>query len=102
MKHNDLPQRWKDKIEIYLQEQGSKYKELSAYDFSSDSNLRISFDDGSSAYFKDSYYWIDEESKEFAVFTELCGYHIFNLGEIFIETVDWKGKVLKTEDYRTE
>lgn len=102
MKHKDLPQRWKDRIEDYLQKQSSKYKELSAYDFSLNLNTKITFDDGSNAFFKDSFYWIDDQSKEFAVFTEHCGYHLFNLGEILIETVDSQGKNIKTDDYRTE
>ena len=102
MKHKDLPQRWKDKIEIYLQKQGSKYKELSSYDFSLNQNIKIIFDDGSNAFFKDSFYWTDSELKEVAVFTEHCGYHIFNLGEILLETVDWEGNIIKTDDYRTE
>jgi len=102
MKHKDLPQRWKNKIEEYLKEQGSKYKELSAYDFSHNLNLKITLDDGSNAFFKYSFYWIDNEAKEVAVFTEHCGYHIFNLGEILLETVDWEGNILKTDDYRTE
>lgn len=102
MKHKDLPQRWKDKIEEYLLKQGSKYKQLSAYDFSADSNLKITFDDGSYAFFKDSFYWVDEKEKEFAVFTEHYGYHIFNLGEILIETFDWGKNIIKTDDFRTE
>jgi hypothetical protein len=99
MKHKDLPQRWKDRIEVYLREQGSKYKEFSAYDFSLNQNIKITFDDGSNAFFKYSFYWIDNEAKEFAVFTEHCGYHIFNLGEILIDTTDSEGKIINTDDY---
>lgn len=102
MKQKDLPQRWQDRIKDYLQKQGSKYKELSAYDFSLNQNIKITFDDGSNAFFKDSFYWIDNESREFAVFTEHCGHHIFNLGEILLETIDCEGNNTKTEDYRTE
>ncbi len=106
MKHGDLPQRWKDKIYSYLLENGSeysrKYKRFSAYDFSDNFSLKISFEDGSYAFFKDAFYWIDEESKEVAVFTEHCGYHLFNLPEILIETVDWEGNIIKIDDYRTE
>lgn len=102
MRHKDLPRRWQNKIEEYLQKRGSQYNELSLDDFPRDSNLRIKFEDGSTAFFKDSFYWIDEEQKEVAVFTEHCGYHIFYLPEILIETLNWKGKIIKTEDYRTE
>ena len=102
MRHRDLPQRWKDRIHDYLSEKGSKYMEFSAYDFSDNLNLKISFDDGSNAFFKDAFYWTDEEAKEVAVFTEHCGYHICNLPEILLETVDFEGNVIKTADYRTE
>ncbi len=107
MKHEDLPQRWKDKIDNYLSEKGfdyygKKYKRLSVYDFSDNLNLKISFHDGSKAFFNDAFYWIYEEHKEVAVFTEHCGYHIFNLPEILLETVDWNGNIIKTDDFRTE
>jgi hypothetical protein len=102
MKHKDLPQKWKDRIEIYVKENGSKYKQLSAYDFSLNQNIKITFDDGSYAFFKYAFYWTDDEAKEVAVFTEHCGYHIFYLPELLLETVDSAGKVNKVEDYRTE
>jgi hypothetical protein len=56
MKHEDLPQRWQDRIQSYLSEKGSdyfgkKYKRFSIYDFSDNLNLKISFLDGSYAYF---------------------------------------------------
>jgi hypothetical protein len=102
MKHTDLPQRWKNRIEDYLQKQGSKYKELSAYDFAGNSSIKITLDDGSYAFFKYAFYWIDKEAKEVAVFTEHCGYHIFNSGEILLETIDYEGNIVKTDDYRTE
>jgi hypothetical protein len=106
MRHEDLPQRWKNKIYSYLLEKGSeyspKYKRFSVYDFSDNFSLKISFEDGSYAFFKDAFYWIDEEAKEVAVFTEHCGYHLFNLPEILIETVHWEGNIIKTDDYRTE
>jgi len=107
MKHDDLPKRWTDRIHNYLSEKGSdyygkKYKRFSVYDFSDNLNLKISFEDGSKAFFNDAFYWIDEEYKEVAVFTEHCGYHIFNLPEILLETIDCEGNIIKTDDYRTE
>ena len=107
MKHEDLPQRWQDRIQDYLSEKGfdyygKKYKRFSVDDFSDNLNLKITFDDGSNAFFKYAFYWIDTESKEVAVFTEHCGYHIFNLPEILIETIDWEENIIKTDDYRTE
>lgn len=106
MKHKDLPQRWQDKIEKYLSEHGHeynrKYKRFSAYDFSVNSHIKITFEDGSHAFFKYAFYWIEELWKEVAVFTEHCGYHIFNLGELLLETTDGNGNTTKTDDYRTE
>ena len=106
MRHEDLPQRWKDKIKEYLSEKGSdygkKYERLSLYEFSDNLNLKIAFDDGSYAFFQDAFYWIDNERKEVAVFTEHCGYHIFNTGELLLETFDWEGNLVKTDDFRTE
>jgi predicted glycosyl hydrolase (DUF1957 family) len=102
MKHKDLPQLWKDKIETYLQKKGSKHKQLSAYDFSNNQNVRVTFDDSSYVFFKDSFYWIDEDNEEVAVFTEHCGYHIFNLPELVIETTDWEGNNMKVDSFITE
>jgi hypothetical protein len=56
MKHNDLPQRWKNKIEDYLQTKGLSYKEFSASEFSTNLNLRITFADGSNAFFKYAFF----------------------------------------------
>lgn len=106
MRHLDLPQRWKDRIKKYLlekdPEKGKKYDTLSVYDFSENLNLKISFLDGSYAFFNDAFYWIDSERKEVAVFTEHCGYHIFNTGELLLETFDWEGSLIETADFRTE
>ena len=100
MKQKDLPQRWQDKLQNYLVEIGSKYKELSAGAFQHD--LKITFEDRSYAFFFYAFYWIDEELKEVAVFTEHCGYHIFYLPEILLESIDRQGNIIKTDDYRTE
>lgn len=76
---------------------GSKYKELSADAFQHD--LKIEFGDRSNAFFNYAFYWIDEESKEIAVFTEHCGYHIFFLIDTKLITLDKNGNVIKTEDF---
>lgn len=99
-RQKNLPQIWQDTLQKYLIETGSKYKELSADAFKY--KLRIIFEDRSYALFNGAFYWIDEELEEVCVFTEHCGYHIFYLPEILLETVDWDGKIIKTDDYRTE
>lgn len=101
MKQKDLPQRWQDKIAEYLKETGSKFNEFGADAFQH--NLKIEFVDGSKASFNYAFYWVDTENKEVAVFTEHCGYHIFNLLAVKLETIDKKdGKIIKTEDFRIE
>jgi hypothetical protein len=106
MQHEDLPQRWKNRIKEHLlekdPEKGKKHETLSAYDFSDNLNLKISFSDRSYAFFNDAFYWIDNERKEVAVFTEHCGCHIFNIGELLLETFDWEGNLVKTDDFQTE
>lgn len=100
MRQKDLPQRWQLRLQNYLQEIGSEYKELTVDAFKHD--LRIIFADGSNAFFRYAFYWIDKESKEIAVFTEHCGYHIFFLEEAKLETITYNGKIIKTEDFTIE
>ena len=100
MKQKDLPERWQLRLQNHLQEISSKYKELSFAAFEND--LRITFGDQSNAFFYYAFYWIDEETKEIAVFTEHCGYHLFFLVDTKIETLNRKGKVIKTEDFISE
>jgi hypothetical protein len=99
MKQKDLPQKWQDRVQNYLVEIGSKYKEFGADNFQHD--LKIKFDDGSNAFFHYAFYWIDAENKEVAVFTEHCGYHIFPLF-VKLETVNHSGQIIKTEDFTIE
>lgn len=100
MKNQDLPQRWKDRLENHLKKIGSKYKELSASDFRND--LRFEFGDGSNALFFHAFYLTDKELNEIAVFTEHCGYHIFPLFDTKIETFDRNGSSIKFEDFTFE
>ncbi len=100
MKQKDLPQRWQEKLQNHLKEIGSKYSELSADAFRH--NLKIGFADGSYALFRYAFYWIDDEAKEVAVFTEHCGYHIFPLIDTKLELVDFNGTIIKTDDYRID
>lgn len=80
MKHEDLPLRWKEKIKEWLKSQGEEQRdELNASDFYANSVAKLKFEDDSFAEF---YYPIIIEAPELnevGVFTEHCGYHIFNL-----------------------
>ncbi len=100
MKQKDLPQRWLEKLQNYLKEIGSKYNELSADAFRH--NLKIEFGDRSYALFHYAFYWIDEEAKEIAVFTEHCGYHIFPLIDTKLELTDSQGNIIKTDNYKID
>ncbi len=77
MRPNDLPERWKAKLQDHLIAIGSKYKTLGASDFPNDNVVRISFEDKSKAEFRYAFIINAPELQEIAVFTEHCGYHIF-------------------------
>jgi hypothetical protein len=85
MKHNDLPERWKKKNVEYLRKNGETEREkLSAYDFFPNQILEIKFEDESYAEFRYPLLINAPEFNEVGVFTEHCGYHIFNLGGTYI------------------
>lgn len=80
MKHEDLPERWANKLREYLRDElRSERDTLSAADFNQQS-IRINFEDGSSAFFNYAFYLLDRDLNEIAIFTEHCGYHVFSLG----------------------
>ncbi len=78
MRPNDLPERWKDKLQKHLIAIGSKYKTLGAGDFPSDKLVRINFEDESKVEFRYAFIINAPELQEICVFTEHCGYHIFH------------------------
>lgn len=85
MKYDDLPERWKKKIVDYLRKNGETEREkLSAYDFFANQILEIKFEDDSYAEFRYPLLINAPEFNEVGVFTEHCGYHIFNLGGTYI------------------
>ena len=96
MKQKDLPQRWEEKLKMYLRgELGVNRENLSAEDFHH--SLKIVFPDGSFAFFADAFYLLDRDLNEVAVFTEHCGYHIFPLPEINLELFESKYTEFGTE-----
>jgi len=90
MRYNDLPERWKAKLQDYLIQKGSRYKTLGASDFSSDTVIRIQFEDDSRAEFNYAFIIESPDFEEVGLFTEHCGYHIFQAGglEISIQTIE--------------
>ncbi len=78
MRHQDLPQRWKDRVVQHLRSRGEeKHDRLSAYDFPGNHVAKIRFEDGSFAEFRYPLVIEAPELNEVGVFTEHCGYHIF-------------------------
>ncbi len=84
MKHEDLPQRWKDKLKKWLAASGAHGQEkLSAGDFSVSATAQITFEDGSHAQFNYPLVIEAPEWNEVGVFTEHCGYHLFQAASIY-------------------
>jgi len=85
MKHDDLPERWKNKIVEYLRKSGETERvKLSTYDFFPNQILEIKFEDDSYVEFRYPLLINAPEFNEVGVFTEHCGYHIFNLGGTYV------------------
>ena len=97
MKYDDLPQRWARKLKSHLREElGLNRDKLSAEEFNNN-HLKLNFADGSFAFFNFAFYLLDEESKEVAVFTEHCGYHIFPLLGTELELLEPKWPDVETK-----
>ncbi|GAB2864380.1 hypothetical protein [Hymenobacter ruber] len=80
MRPDDLPERWKLKLQEHLIAKGStKPEKLSASEFPSETTVSIRFEDGSHVEFKYASVIEASEFRELAVFTEHCGYHLFPL-----------------------
>ncbi|MDO7877421.1 hypothetical protein Q5H93_21955 [Hymenobacter sp. ASUV-10] len=78
MRHEDLPERWKLKLQEYLIAKGNtKYSKLGASNFVSDGIVRIRFEDDSYVEFNYAFAIEAPEFRQVAVFTEHCGYHLF-------------------------
>ena len=78
MRPDDLPERWKLKLQEYLIATGSTRPErLSASDFPLETTIIIRFEDDSHVEFRYAFIIEAPEFREVAVFTEHCGYHLF-------------------------
>ncbi|MEQ1763392.1 MAG: hypothetical protein ABL984_09640 [Pyrinomonadaceae bacterium] len=92
-----LPAHWQKNVAEYLTRPEAQYDQISAADFIND--LQIRFEDDSNAFFSYAFYLADDEAKEVAVFTEHCGYHVFPFAIASLETLDKKGKILRSESF---
>lgn len=80
MRREDLPERWKLKLQECLTTKGStKTEKLSTSEFPSDTTVSIQFEDDSHVEFRYAFVIEAPEFREVAVFTEHCGYHLFPL-----------------------
>ena len=89
MNHKDLPERWENRLQAYLTELGITRGHLSAGEFHN--HLKLTFPDGSFAFFYYAFCLRDDMLGEIAVFTEHCGYHIFPLTDTEVEQLESKG-----------
>jgi hypothetical protein len=81
MRSDDLPERWKAKLQQHVATTGGgEFRGLSASNFSSDV-VAITFEDDSKVEFNYAFAIQALEMREVGVFTEHCGYHIFQLYE---------------------
>jgi hypothetical protein len=67
---------------------GEERGHLTAGDFSSGQSVRLSFPDGSFAFFEYAFLVEDRDGQRVAVFTEHCGYHVFPSGDLSIATLN--------------
>ncbi|MCE7992940.1 MAG: hypothetical protein HEP71_13205 [Roseivirga sp.] len=89
MQNRDLPERWQQKVMEYLELKGEGHEtNLGAGDFPAKKVVRIKFRDNSFAEFRYTLVMEAPEFNEVGIFTEHCGYHIFNLYGIDISIVD--------------
>lgn len=81
MTYEDLPVRWKQKIEDHLHSIGdSERKSLRSSDFPLGQKAILRFEDGSFAEFRYPLLIHAPELQELGLFTEHCGYHLFQTG----------------------
>lgn len=83
-----VSESWKVRLRQYLRDRcGEDRERLSAYDFPSNQSVLIRFPDRSHVLFRYAFAITDEVSKEVAVFTEHCGYHVFPAYDAEVETL---------------
>ena len=75
MNYQDLPSRWQNRLATYLQGNGLDRITLRAGDFDT-ARVSLRFDDDTTLNFRNAL--VLTTSDELAVFTEHCGYHIFD------------------------
>lgn len=78
MRHEDLPERWQKKLRDYLHaKSNTTYERLGASEFVTSNTVHIRFEDDSKIEFRYAFVIAAPEFREMGVFTEHCGYHLF-------------------------
>jgi len=85
-RYKNLPTYWKEKIKNFLATKGEQRNSLKAFDFDPNSTVRLSFEDGSSARFNQAFVLFCHERKEVGIFTEHCGYYVFQSDIVSVQS----------------
>jgi len=77
----EMPKHWIDWLAAYLSKSKSEY--LGCNDFIH--SVKLTWDDGSNALFQYAFIATNKEHNELAVFTEHCGYFLFDMNGLQFE-----------------
>ena len=84
-----LPEHWLKKLKKHALKKSKGTREyLGCGDF--DGEVKVTFEDGSNCLFHCAFFLIDKKRKEICVFTEHCGYHIFESRALEISKYETK------------
>lgn len=88
MNPHEIPARWMDAVRRHVRHtRGEERDHLLTYDFG-DTSVRLAFEDGSYAFFRDAFCLRDEALREVAVFTEHCGYYFLAADGVEVEVLE--------------
>jgi hypothetical protein len=88
MSRHEIPARWMDAVRRHVRDtRGEERGHLLVYDFTGTS-VRLGFEDGSYAFFRDAFCLRDEALREVAVFTEHCGYYFLGSEGLEVEVLE--------------
>ena len=80
-----IPQGFEQLVRDHIRRtRGENRDHLSAYDFPSGQSVRLSFPDGSFAFFEYAFVIEDPARQLIAVFKKHCGHHVFPSGELSV------------------
>jgi len=87
-----IPQGFEQLVRDHVRRtRGEERDHLSAYDFPCGQSVRLSFPDGSFAFFENAFLIEHPAHRQVAVFTEHCGYHVFPSADLSFDLVRTTG-----------